>query len=548
MVLAAMCLAAVACGHRGDPRPPIYPAPPPITRITVSQVGTQAVLRFPLPPTTIEAGNDTIEVSTIEVLVFTERYPVLDIEMLATALERHRNLIIEDAVAAAAAAEEADRLDAIRAQYEDPQEAAEAVAAAQAAAAEAAGEDEAEEPRDEDERLVYHISPSVRTEWRNEGVTPEVILDSARNLEAVVTSIWTELGLPTTVLDPTMPMSLPDTAELTELAETLLEEISYEREVPVEVFVTRAGSPAQLSFEEAEEAMVDDLVELAQPVGIPAPDEFRTRYFFSARARSARNVAGEVRTVRALAPSPVPLPPTGVTVELGYELRPIPVPLILPILTPGVDETQPPGINVSWDPPPGDVWGRLLMTPSLVYNVYRTRLVADDPEAADGMREESSSVPLNARPLATTTYIDRSMDWGERYVYEVRAMVEPPLGAGRRESGGARSTLIEAIDTFPPAAPTDLQIVRAGSQLRLQWSLTTDPDLLGYRIYRHALPAPATIDATWDEITPEPVAASRFLDSATESGVSYAYAVVSVDQMGNTSEPLIAEEPGAIQE
>jgi hypothetical protein len=543
-----MCLAAIACGHRGDPRPPIFPAPPPITRITVSQVGTQAVVRFPLPAATIEAGNDTIEVSTIEVLVFTERYPVLDLELLATALERHRDLIIEDAIAATEAAAEADRLEAIRAQYEDPQEAAEAVAAAQAAAAEAAGEEEAEEPRDEDERLVYHISPSVRAEWRSEGVTPEVILDSARNLAAVATTIWTELGLPTTVLDPNMPMSLPDMDELAELAETLLEEISYEREIPVEIFVTRAGSPERLTFEEAEEAIVDDLVELAQPVGIPAPDEFRTRYFFSARARSARNVAGEVRTIRALAPSPVPLPPTGVTVELGYELRPIPVPLILPVLTPGVDETQPPGVNVDWDPPPGDVWGRFLATTSLVYNVYRTKLVQDDPEAADGPREERSSVPLNARPLTTTSFIDRSMDWGERYVYEVRAMVDPPLGPGRRESVGARSMPIEAIDTFAPAAPTDLQIVRAGSQVRLQWSPAEVPDLLGYHIYRHALPAPSTLDATWEEVTPEPIGASRFLDSATESGVRYAYAVVSVDEMGNTSEPLIAEEPGAFQE
>jgi hypothetical protein len=577
---AALCLVAIACGHRGDPRPPVYPAPPPIIRLTVSQVGTDAVLRFPLPPAAIEAGNDSIEVDTIEVLVYAERYPVLDLELLATALERHRDLIIEDAILAAEAAAEAERLEAIREQYEDPAEGAAAVAAAQAEAAEAAearAEEEEEEeeqgPRDPDQRLIYHVSPTVRDLWREQGVTADVILDTARNLEAAASTVWTRTGLPTTVLDPSMPMSLPDPAELVELAEVLLAATSYEREIPVETFVTRAGAPQQMSYEDAEERVVEELVQVAHPMGIPSPEEIRTRYFFSARPRSERNVEGEVRTVRSLAPSPVPLSPTHVTTELGLEPRLIPIPLVLPVLIPGVDESQPPGVNVSWDHSPGDVWGRLLLSSSLVYNVYRIKIteetgeepVADPPEepaepiqeelpaattdeASSGPREELSATPLNARPLTGTAFIDRDMEWGEVYAYEVRAMVAPPLSTGRRESAGARSEPIEAIDTFPPEAPMNLQVVRAGSQVRLQWSAATETDLRGYRVYRHSLPAPLELDDTWDALTTEPVGSTRFLDSTTESGVRYAYAVISVDNMGNTSEPLIAEEPGAFEE
>jgi hypothetical protein len=578
--IGALCLVAVACGHRGDPRPPIFPAPPPITRITISQVGTDAVIRFPLPPEITEAGNDTIEITTIEGLVFTERYPVLDIELLATALERHRRLIIEDAVLAAEAAAEAERLEAIRAQYEDPDEGARAVARAQEEAQEAAEEEEST-VRDEEDRLIFHIASDVRDEWRAEGITPEVILATARNLNTVANTVWEELGLPTTVLDPNMPMALPDIDELTELAGPMLEEISYERQVPVEIFVTRAGAPARISYEEAQERVVDDLVEIVYPVGIPAPDEFRTRYFFSARARTSRNAEGEVRTIRSLAPSPVPLSPMEVTVDVGYELRPVPVPLLLPVLIPGEDDTQPPGVNVSWTPPPGDVWGRFIDRFSLVYNVYRTKIIdeidpeapepstvptetdpaeppvepeiedpdapatADEPEDAP---DERSSLPLNQRPISSTRFIDRTMEWGERYVYEVRAMIAPPIGPGVRESAGAPTAVIEAVDTFPPDPPTELQIVRAGSQVRLQWRPATAPDLLGYRVYRHPLPAPEFVADSWEEITPEPVGATRFLDSSTESGVTYAYAVVSVDQKGNTSEPLIAEEPGAFEE
>jgi len=596
--VSALCLIAIACGHRGDPRPPVYPAPPPITRLTVSQVGTNAVFRFPLPPATVEAGNDSIEVSTIEVLVYAERYPILELELLATALERHRDLIIEDAIAGAEIAAEAERLEAIREQYEDPEEGAAAVAAARAEAAEAAeasAEEEEEDgrgARDSEQRLIYHVSPSVRDVWRDEGVRPDVILDTARRLEAAASTVWARIGLPTTVLDPSMPMSLPDSFELAELAEVLLADIDYARRIPRETFVTRAGAPRRLSFEEAEDLLVEDLlvedlVQLVLPIGIPSPEGIKTRYFFSARARSARNAEGEVRTVLSLAPSPVPLSPTGVTTELGFAPRPVPIPLVLPVLIPVVDESQPPGVNVNWDHPPGDVWGRLLLSPSLVYNVYRIKISEDanedtaeaaqeepaepiqegspaapQDEASSASRKEPSATPLNTNPLTRTAFIDRTMDWGEVYVYEVRAMVVPPIGPGRRESVGARSTPIETIDTFPPGAPSDLQVVRAGSQVRLQWRATADTDLLGYRIYRHPLPLPPTIflgggiylhplplpptiEDTWDMLTPVPVGSTRFLDSTTESGVRYVYAVVSVDEMGNTSEPLITEEPGA---
>jgi hypothetical protein len=392
----------------------------------------------------------------------------------------------------------------------------------------------------------------------------------AGGLAEAARTVWARLGLPTTVLDPSLPMSLPATSELAELAEVLLAEINYEREIPVDTFITRAGAPQQMSFEDAEERVVEELVHLVYPMGIPSPEEIRTRYFFSARPRSERNVEGEVRTIRSLAPSPVPLSPTQVTTELGLEPRPIPIPLVLPVLIPGVDETQPAGVNVSWDHPPGDVWGRLLMSSSLVYNVYRVRISEETGEvasevapeepvepaqeglpaapqdaAASGPREEISATPLNTRPLTGTAFIDRTMDWGEVYVYEVRAMVEPPLAAGLRESVGARSEPIEAVDTFPPKMPSNLQVVRAGSSVRLQWSAASDPDLRGYRIYRHPLPTPLAFDDTWEVLTPEPVAATRFLDSSTESNVRYVYAVVSVDNMENTSEPLIAEEPGA---
>ena len=540
-------------------------------------MGTDAILRFPLPPESVEAGNETIEVASIEVLVFAERYPRLDLELLATALERHRDLIIEDAIAAAEAAAETDRLEAIRDQYEDPAEGAAAVAAAQEEAAKAAEESgEDEEPRgerDADQRRIDHVAPSVRQAWRNEGISSEVILESARILEETATAVWSRIGLPTTVLDPSMPMSLPDPVELAELADVLLSEVSYEREVQVETFVTRAGAPERISFEDAEGLVVEDMVHLVHSIGIPSPDEIRTRYFFSARARSDRNVEGEVRTVRSLAPSPVPLSPMNVTTTLGFEPRPVPIALVLPVLIPGLDESRPAGVNVSWEPPPGDIWGRLLEPPSLVYNVYRVRLdeeLAAEPadaaqEAAtepvqEGLpgtprdesyaapREELSATPLNERPLTTTAFIDRSMEWGESYLYEVRAMVVPPLGPGRRESAGARGAPIEAIDTFPPSAPTDLQVVRAGSQVRLQWRGATVVDLLGYHIYRHALPAPLAVDDTWELLTAEPILATRFLDSSTEDDVRYAYALVTVDGVGNTSEPLIAEEPGAFEE
>ena len=72
----------LAAWRRGDPLPPVYPNPPPITGLIVAQRGSFGILRFPPPELSASVGAEDVELESVEVLVYAERYPVLNVDML----------------------------------------------------------------------------------------------------------------------------------------------------------------------------------------------------------------------------------------------------------------------------------------------------------------------------------------------------------------------------------------------------------------------------------------------------------------------------------
>ena len=92
------------CGHRGAPLPPVYPNPPPITGLIVAQRGSLGIMKFALPELSETIGGQDVELESIQVLVYAERYPVLNVTMIIDGLKRHREIMIQDAKAEAAAA------------------------------------------------------------------------------------------------------------------------------------------------------------------------------------------------------------------------------------------------------------------------------------------------------------------------------------------------------------------------------------------------------------------------------------------------------------
>ena len=551
MAAAAIIAGLAGCGSRGNPLPPVYPNPPAVTGLTVAQRGSFAILRFPPPELRVTVGEE-IELQEVEVLVYAERYPVLTAEMLIAAAQRRADIMRADAAADASAA---------------------AARAAQQAAAEQAAAEGREPPppdpdapattvgrRTPDADAISRVPPDILEDWRREGLAADAVLASAYTLMNAVDPLWRDLGLPATVIDPAQPLPLPDAGTIAAASRTLLQRAGYERPLPVDAFLGRAAVSRSMAVDQFEELTVGTMLQAAIPVGTPSTGGLRTRYFFAVRGRSTRNTPGLVSAVVPLAPAPVPVAPAGLAGEVVAD-----------------------GITISWQPPAGDLALQRLDPERLRYNVYRLQ--------PDGI---AGSDPVNPQPLAEPSFTDTSLQWGQTYVYEVRALLAGAGdaaapggagggagGAGVRESEGTRTAAIAAIDVYPPAPPSEVTATRAGGRVTLQWTPSPSLDIVGYRVYRHRFPAPevplrfnpaapegdpaaaappasgpppgATMEggpanpmltAGWELVTPEPAPFSRVTDPDAAAGPRFVYAIEAIDAAGNLSALAVGTEPG----
>jgi hypothetical protein len=539
LLLAAASL--TACGSRGAPQPPVYPNPPAVTGLTVAQRGSFAILRFAQPALATTVGSEEVELEDVEVLVYAERYPVLTAEMIVAGVHRRAEVMRADAAAEAAAAS--------------------ARAAQQAAAEQAAAEGREPPPpdpdappttvrrRSADEDALHRVPEEIRDQWRREGLAADAVLVAAARLVNAVDVVWRDLGIPLTVINPDEPVFLPPDGEIAAASADVVEQTTYERPLQANGFLGRAAVSRSIPVEQFEELLVDEMLQVAIPVGAPPTAGLRTRYFFAVRSRSTHDTPGQVTAVVTLAPAPVPVAPADVQAAVVAQ-----------------------GIELTWQPPTGDLALRRLPPEALGYNVYRL--------APDGI---AGPTPLNPRPLTEPEYTDTTLQWGESYVWEVRALLLPPATetsptttptGPRRESEGARTREMQAVDTYPPAPPSDVVATRVGSRVTLQWSSSASLDIIGYRVYRHPLPAPelplrfnpdaeeddpaATapraaqapegpnelVDAGWELVTPDPVPFSRATDPDADPATRYVYAVEAIDAAGNLSALALGTEPG----
>ncbi len=537
VILIACVALQLACGSRGAPLPPVYPSPPAIAGLTVAQRGTFAILRFPVPPAATTQGGEDVEVETVEIMVYAERYPVLTADMMVAGLERRAEVMLTDAAV--------DARDARAA-------AAAAAEAAALAAADPTADPTAPPPvlpttstgpsRTPDQELLHRVPPDLLQSWRSAGLPADSLVEASVRFNAAIDSLWSRLQLPNTVIDVQRPIRLPDRGTIAAASEAVLRPTVFERPLVVGVFLNRATVSRSIPYEQLVDLLVGDMVQVAVPVGVPAPGELRTRYFFAVRSRSDHQTPGDVTGIMPLAPATVPVAPGATLATVSGE-----------------------GVVLTWAAPSGDLSLRRLDPVDVRYNVYRTL-----------PGEVALANPLNPTPLVEASFTDRSMVWGETYVYEVRAFV-PLGGALRRESEGSFAAEVTLIDTFPPAPPTALRIARAGTQVTLQWSPSASIDLLGYRVYRHAAPAPPVptrfdpaadptvtvqppaagqrvdeegvnpmIEAGWELISVDLVQFGRYTDRNPEPGVRYAYAVEAVDRENNVSALLVGEESGNV--
>ena len=179
--------------------------------------------------------------------------------------------------------------------------------------------------------------------------------------------------------------------------------------------------------------------------------------------------------------------------------------------------------TITWEPPKTNTDGSTPVN-LLGYNVYRT----------NAAQPETSQNPLNQEPITTTQYQDKNFKFGEKYTYIVRSV---SLGTEGKpvESLNSNSIQLAPIDLYPPAPPEKVLIGSAPGKLSIFWVANSEPDLAGYYLYRST--DPNLPKDKWTKLTPTLYTKTTFADDNVESGKTYYYYVIAVDNAGNKSEP-----------
>jgi hypothetical protein len=134
------------------------------------------------------------------------------------------------------------------------------------------------------------------------------------------------------------------------------------------------------------------------------------------------------------------------------------------------------------------------------------------------------------------------LDPDSRFDVEQQYVLERVRTVDSGEALSDRSAWIRftAVDKFPPSVPGGLTAIPGIGAIELAWDRPAASDLAGFRVYR------AEGDGSMWTPVGELVAAASLSDRGVRSGVSYRYAVTSVDRNGNESarcEPVTVVAP-----
>jgi hypothetical protein len=189
------------------------------------------------------------------------------------------------------------------------------------------------------------------------------------------------------------------------------------------------------------------------------------------------------------------------------------------IITTGKEKSETAN-TVTWEAPSRNTDGSTPVN-LLGFNVYR--IVSS--------QVETDAKPLNQEPITATQYVDKKFKFGEKYIYFVRSV---SLGTEGKPVESLNSNTIELapLDVYAPSAPTGVSVGPAPGRLSLFWSANPEPDIAGYLLYRSTDP---NRPKPWTLLTPEVYTKTTFTDQNVESGKTYYYYLIAIDDAGNKS-------------
>jgi hypothetical protein len=164
--------------------------------------------------------------------------------------------------------------------------------------------------------------------------------------------------------------------------------------------------------------------------------------------------------------------------------------------------------------------------PTVGYHVYDVSPSGAPIGATTPKSAAAGQQRLTQTPLTETRYDDSRIEWGATRCYTVRTV--ETIGGLSLESEAPPPQCQTLVDTFPPSAPKDLQLVAGERSINLIWAPNNEKDVAGYIVLRGTSPEKL------EPITPTPLVDPTFTDSV-QSGVRHVYAVEAIDKAGNIS-------------
>ncbi|MGH7345240.1 MAG: fibronectin type III domain-containing protein [Candidatus Rokuibacteriota bacterium] len=178
-------------------------------------------------------------------------------------------------------------------------------------------------------------------------------------------------------------------------------------------------------------------------------------------------------------------------------------------------------VRLSWSAPVRLLDGSAV-TDALQYEVLRA-------PSADG--ELAAVTP----PVSASTLTDSNLENDLAYYYAVRAVrVTADTTVYGRPSARLAAT---PRDVTPPAPPANLVGIPSEGAVRLSWSPSPEPDVIGYIVYR------APVGGIFERIGSISTPSTTFVDRAVPRG-AYRYAVTAYDRAARPNESGRSNEVG----
>jgi hypothetical protein len=169
-------------------------------------------------------------------------------------------------------------------------------------------------------------------------------------------------------------------------------------------------------------------------------------------------------------------------------------------------------------------------------HVYARPPVPPEARAGD---TPPPDVALTTKPLAAASFVDPRVTWDVERCYVLRTVrVVSGLVV---ESDASPPACVTPVDTFPPPAPTGLDVLPGQGTITLVWDPSPAADWAGFIVLRAEAPS-----TTLAPITPAPIASTTYRD-IVPAGTRFVYAVQAVDGAGNRSAPSVRIEESALR-